>query len=1001
MFPEIEARPDFPSFEEETLRFWREHTIFAKSMAKNEGNERFVFFEGPPTANGKPGIHHILARSFKDLYPRFQTMNGKYCLRKAGWDTHGLPVELEVEKQLGFSGKKDIEEYGIAKFNEKCRESVFTYLEEWQKLTERMGFWLDMDDPYVTMDNEYIASCWWILKQLFEKELLYEDYKVVPYCPRCGTPLSSHEVAQGYEDVEDPSVYVSFRLTKESTERLHTFVDHDFDTAKPVSFLAWTTTPWTLPGNVALAINESFTYTLFRDDATNEYLVLAADALTRAEHALPTEGHDVTPVGEVSGRDLVGLSYEPLFDAAPQNEASHQIVAADFVTLDDGTGIVHTAVMYGAEDFELGTQVGLPKEHVVNEDGTFKESVTEFAGMFVKDADPLVVKNLEERGLLYAVLPYTHSYPHCWRCSSPLLYYASDTWYVRTTAHKQELIDANQQVNWVPAHLKNGRMGSWLDGMLDWALSRNRYWATPLPLWRCDDCSHVTCVGGVEDLRDRLAEGSTVPDDLHRPYIDEVKLSCDQCEGTMTRIDHVIDVWFDSGAMPAAQWGYPHAEGSADQFAQYMPADFIAEAMDQTRGWFYTLLAANKLTFDQHPYKNVITLGLVLDEKGKKMSKSVGNVVDPWEVMETVGVDATRWYFYTVTTPGNEYRFSVDQVRDVVRRFFLTLWNTQKFFIAAASRDGWEPQSVDTASRTALDRWMRSRLHSTVQQVTAALEHYDAFTAGRTIEALIQDFSVWYIRRSRDRVAPDADGTDAASFYATAYETLLTTSTLMAPMAPFLAERVYQNLTAARDDLPESVHLAAWPAVDSDAIDETLEEHMSLVRDIVEKGHAARKDAGIKVRQPLASVTITQAGPRGFDTDGELHQLIMAELNVKAVSFDTGGSDDPVVLDTELTEALREEGAARDLIRDIQVLRKKTGLTPTDHIQVYAPSWPAAFEEQILATTRATSLHEGDELRIELTPPTESNGKTDVSQGDAQPGSAKGDLSSEASTKEE
>ena len=947
------------------MRFWKKREIFEETLKTQTRKTRktFVFYEGPPTANGKPGIHHVLARAFKDLFPRYKTMQGFYCERKGGWDTHGLPVELEVEKALGISGKKQIDEYGIAKFNRKCKESVFKYVEDWEKLTERIGFWIDLENPYVTLDNDYIESCWWILKELWKKGLLVKDYKVVPYCPRCGTPLSSHEVAQGYEDVTEPSVYVKFELKDE-----------------PGTFLlAWTTTPWTLPGNVALAVGNDFDYVKIRM-GDEGYLILA-------KNRLPVLDQPYEIVKEFKGKDLVGQEYKPLYDFVKYNEKAHYIVPADFVSLDEGTGIVHTAVMYGEEDFNLGQKVGLPKKHLVRGDGTFIDEAGPFAGMFVKDADPKIIEDLNKRGLLYKKEMTTHAYPFCWRCHSPLLYYAYPTWFIKTTERQQEIIEANEETNWYPDHIKKGRMGNWLETMVDWALSRSRYWGTPLPIWKCQNCGHEICVGSLEELKQLTINNLTIDNlDLHRPFIDEITLKCPECSGKMERVLDVIDTWFDSGAMPVAQWHYPFE--NEKKFEKQFPADFIAEAMDQTRGWFYTLLAESTLLFGKNSYKNVVCSGLVLDEKGQKMSKHIGNIVDPWEVIEKTGADAIRWYFYSSTNIGNDYRFSVDLVEKVNRRFFMIFWNCYKFFVTYARIDGWVP-SKNLKSQTRLpapraqasggqvsnlkllDKWVLSRLNNLIKTTTDSLDDYDAFAATRAIEEfVVNDFSTWYIRRSRDRIGSTApDGSDKFICYQTLYEVLLTLTKLMAPFAPFLAEEMYQNLALSRvrpsrgSDPIQSVHLEGWPKIESNRIDEDLEGEMKAVREIVEKGHAARKDVGIKVRQPLACANV-KCQMSNVKLGEDLTQLIKDELNVKEVEFTEGKRDLEVELDTALTPELRAEGEARDLVREIQKLRKKVGCELSDKIVVEAPSWPKEFEDYIKQKTLATEIKKGPELKV-------------------------------------
>lgn len=941
MFKEIEAKPNFPKLEEAILNFWKKGKIFEKSLKKNEGKKPFVFYEGPPTANGRPGIHHVLARAFKDLYPRYHTMKGEYCLRKGGWDTHGLPVELEVEKELSLSGKKQIEKYGIEKFNAKCKESVFRYVKEWEALTERMGFWIDMANPYVTLDNEYIESCWWILKQFYEKGLLVKDYKVVPYCPRCGTPLSSHEVAQGYEDVEDPSIYVKFKLKD----------------AENTYLLAWTTTPWTLPGNVALAVDKKFRYVKVKHN--DSFLILEENSARRLGFKVPGAASD----GRLYiGEELVGWEYEPLFAASPKNDKSHKVYAADFVSKDEGTGIVHTAVMYGEDDFRLGVQVGLPKEHTVNEEGRFKEQVKEFKGMFVKEADPKIIQNLKDRKLLFKEERYRHSYPFCWRCHGPLLYYAYDTWFVKTTAKKQELLLENEKVNWVPEHVKKGRMGNWLETLIDWALSRKRYWGTPLNIWLCCGCKHIECLTNREEIK-KL--GGKIPQDLHRPFIDEVVLICPSCGEEMKREEDVIDVWFDSGAMPVAQWRYPTVRGSKEKFLNQFPADFISEAMDQTRGWFFTLLAVNTLLFDKAPYKNVVSLGLVLDEHGKKMSKHIGNVISPWEVIEKTGIDAIRWYFFSSTSAGNEYRFGIKAVEEVVRRFFLILWNCYKFLLTYANLDGWQPEKevrlpkanylqTNFESLPVLDRWILSELNSLISEVRNHLDNYDAFKATRRLEDFALDFSTWYIRRSRDRVGPAVqESQDKKNFYETSFYVLAELCKLLAPFTPFLSDYLFKSLTGEK-----SVHLKDFPETTPAFEHPQLRENMKKAREIVEKARALRKRASIKVRQPLETLWV-----KGTALRENIVEQIKEEVNVKEVIF-TEDLAEAVILETKITPELKAEGEARELVRQIQNLRKEAACKLDEEVVVVATGWPKEFEEYIKRKTLAARLELGKKLVI-------------------------------------
>lgn len=959
----IEAVPDFPKLEEDVLSFWEKENIFKKSLKLHEGKKPFVFFEGPPTANGRPGIHHVLARSFKDLYPRFKTMCGHYCERRGGWDTHGLPVEIEVEKSLKISGKKQIEQYGIAEFNQKCKESVLRYVNDWERLTKRMGFWIDLEHPYLTMSNEFIESVWWVLKKFFTEGLLTKDYKVVPYCPRCGTSLSSHELAQGYADVEDTSVYVKFQIKGQEK----TFL------------LAWTTTPWTLPGNVALAVNPEADYV---------YVKTGEETLILAEAMLSVLGETKYEVlRKVKGEDLVNLDYEPLYQFIKYDQKAYYVVPADFVSLDDGTGIVHTAVMYGEDDFILGNKLGLPKKHIVDSEGKFIAEAGQFAGKFVKDADREIISDLNTRGLLFKEEKITHSYPFCWRCHGPLLYYAQSSWYVLTTKQKEKLIAENISTNWTPNHLKAGRMGNWLETLIDWNLSRNRYWGTPLPVWECPKCGKTHCVGSLEELKS-LAD----PDDwqafeekgkdLHRPWVDRVKIKCPDCGSWINRVSEVIDVWFDSGSMPFAQWHYPFEnqdkvrsfdelrisstdnsssaeESSLTKFKAHFPADFISEAIDQTRGWFYSLLAVNTLSFGQNAYKNVVCTGFVLDEKGKKMSKHIGNVLDPWEIIGKTGIDVVRWYFYGVTTPGNDYRLGIKNLEEVRRRFLLILWNIFKFTAEYAQTDklgGELTEKIEGENLTILDRWVLSKLNRLVENVTTNLENYDAFTATGQIEAFVSDLSTWYLRRSRSRVGPTSKNTkDKEAFYRTMVTVLLTLSKVIAPFIPFFAETLYQKLRQEFNliDLKESVHLEDWPESTEEYLDETLEKKMELVRKVSEKGHAARKESGIKVRQPLGKFSIFNFQ---FSMEDNLKQLIKEELNVKEVVVNSGSEEMKVEFDTKLTPELKAEGEARELIRSIQELRKEKGCKLDDRISIEAPVWPEAFTQLIKDETLAEEI---------------------------------------------
>ncbi len=875
MFNPVSPRPDFKLLEESTLKFWKERDIFHKSMDSRKGKPRYVFYEGPPTANGRPGVHHVLARVFKDIFPRYKAMTGHYVLRRGGWDTHGLPVELEVEKRLGFSGKKQIEAYGIAAFNALCKKSAFDYIQDWEKLTDRIAFWVDLETAYVTYTNEYIESVWWILKQLWDKELLYQGFKVVPYCPRCGTPLSDHEVALGYaENTVDPSVFVRFPLRDEPG----------------TSFLAWTTTPWTLPANVALAVHPNVTYVKIErrvgENGDKEYLILAKDLL---EKVMRDDTYKV--VHEYKGSDLRGKHYRPLFTFMPPDRDAHYVVLGDFVTTEDGTGVVHQAPAFGADDMKMANDFDLPVLMTIDPEGKFVDQVTAYRGQFFKDADPHITRDLQDRGLLYREETYTHTYPFCWRCSTPLLYYARTTWYIETTRFKERLNALNQTIHWYPDHIRNGRFGNWLENNVDWALGRERYWGTPLPVW-VDEDGDTLCVSSVAELS-KLAGRDLSQLDLHRPFVDEITFPNPKTGKAMRRVPELIDVWFDSGAMPVAQWHYPfeHKAEFEDQF----PADYICEAVDQTRGWFYSLHAISTMLFDSVAYKNVACLGLILDGQGQKMSKSKGNIANPWEVLNTHGADALRWYLYTATPPGQERRFSVDLVGEVVRSFMLTLWNTYSFFVTYAHLDNWKPgtegtqgtggvPSVPQSSLSSLDRWVLSELHTLVRDVTIAYENYDVIGATRPLEKFVDDLSNWYLRRSRRRFWKSGDSADKRAAYATLYECLTTVAKLLAPAMPFLADELYRNLVvSANPAAPESAHLADWPSCDATRIDERLNAEMRLTMKLASLGHAARNKANRKVRQPLAEAAFAVGSADERRALENYADLIADELNVKSV----------------------------------------------------------------------------------------------------------------------
>ncbi len=996
-FREVSARVDFPALDARVLSFWKEHRIFEKSLEGRDDAPVYVFYEGPPTANGRPGAHHVISRIFKDLFPRYKTMRGYRVPRKGGWDTHGLPVELEVERRLGIDGKQQIEDYGVAEFNQLCRESVTAYLEEWNRFTERIGFWVDLGDAYYTFDNEYIETVWWLLRQIWDKGLLYQGDKVVPYCPRCGTAISSHEVAQGYKNVTEDSIYVRFPLKPEAAATLGA------PAGAPVSLAVWTTTPWTLISNVAAAVRPDVAYALV--ESRGERFVLARELVEKVL------GKKTVVERELPGSELLGLEYEPPFDFMEPDKRAHFVIGGDFVTTTDGTGIVHMAPAFGEDDMRVGLENDLPVVNAVDTEGRFVAEVTPWAGVFVKDADPAIIADLKARGLLLGVEPYEHSYPFCWRCDTALLYYAKATWYIRTTAIKDELIKANDDVIWHPEHIKTGRFGEWLAGNVDWALGRDRYWGTPLPVWRCEE-GHTHCVGSIAELREMAAR--PLPDDLelHRPYVDDVLLTCPDCGREMHRVDEVIDAWFDSGSMPFAQWHYPFEH--EDTFAERFPADFICEAIDQTRGWFYSLLAVNTLVRDSTPYKNVLCLGHIVDADGRKMSKSVGNVIDPWEILDTRGADPLRWWMFSQGSPWTPTRVSFEVIDTAMRDSLLTLWNTWSFFTTYASLNDFDP--ADPAiprplDRSVLDRWMLSRLYATVATVTASLDGYEPFPAASAIAELIDDVSNWYVRRSRRRfwrTDPGADPADSLGAQATLYETLVTVARLLAPMCPFLADRMWRDLTLAAEE--DSVHLADWPQQQPDAVDDGLEAGMGLARRLSSLGRAARSEAEIKVRQPLARALVylppnSPSLPAGIVEDelnvdvvesiGELGDVLAYELvpNFKllgprlgsrvqqlraamasvdgaaaaadladgrpvVVALDDGSVElsgdevelrvraqsgfavsrdgaEVVALDLTLNDDLRRRGLAREVIRHVQDLRKASGLQVSDWIHLH------------------------------------------------------------------
>ena len=983
MYEKVNVNSDSIAREKEVLKFWKENDVFRKSLALRADAPVFTFYDGPPTANGKPHIGHVITRVIKDLIPRYRTMKGYYVPRKAGWDTHGLPVEIEVEKQLGISGKEQIEQYGIEPFLEKCKQSVWKYKQMWEDFSDTVGFWADMDDPYVTYHNSYIESEWWAFKQIFERGLLYKGFKVVPYCPRCGTPLSSHEVAQGYKDVKERSAFVKFRMKGEDAW-----------------ILAWTTTPWTLPSNVALCVNPDASYARVQYRGEIYYM---------AEQLVPAVlGEEAQVLETFPGRSLEYREYEPLFDLVHPAKKGWYVTCNDYVTLGDGTGVVHIAPAFGEDDAKVGRAYDLPFVQLVNNRGEMTEQ-TPWAGAFCKDADPLILDALEKRGQLFSAPVFEHSYPHCWRCDMPLIYYARESWFVDMSAVKDQLVANNNTVNWMPESIGKGRFGDWLENIQDWAISRNRYWGCPLPIWECA-CGHQHAVGSIAELRE-LA-GGACPDelDLHRPYVDRVTFPCPKCGGEMRRVPEVVDCWFDSGSMPFAQHHYPFE--NQDLFKQQFPAAFISEAVDQTRGWFYSLIAISTLLFGKAPYENVLVLGHVLDEDGQKMSKSKGNAVDPAEALATYGADAIRWYFCNNSAPWLPNRFSPRAVTEGQRKFLATLYNTYAFYVLYAEIDQFDPtqHTLDAAHLTVMDRWLLSRLHTLIREVDGHLEHYRITETTRALDSFVDELSNWYVRRSRERFWGTEMTEDKAAAYMTLYTALVTLAKLAAPVVPFISEQIYRNLVCSVDAAaPISVHLCDYPQADARWIDPELEQGMAGVLQVATLGRAARNAASVKNRQPLRAVYVKSDTPLG-----ELFQkIVLDELNIKtytqvtdtsrftAYTFkpqlkivgqkygkqvgairqalaeldggaayaelqQTGGvtlqlPDGPVTLSEEellidassaagyavqedrgvtvalditLDDALIEEGFVRELVSKLQTMRKDAGFEVTDHIAV-------------------------------------------------------------------
>ena len=888
----LSAQIDLPVMEAGILDFWSQNQIFEKSVTNRNGAPRWSFYEGPPTANGMPGTHHIEARVFKDLFPRFQTMKGKQVIRKAGWDCHGLPVEIAVEKELGFTGKADIEKFGVAAFNDKCRESVQRHVNEFTAMTKRMGFWVDFDDAYWTMSPSYIESVWWSLQQIWQKGLLVQDHRVAPYCPRCGTGLSDHELAQGYETIQDPSVFVRFPATSGKLAELK------------ATLLVWTTTPWTLVANTAVAVNPKVTYQVIevvRDEKT-ERLVVAADLAT-------VLGDDGKVIATFKGSELEHTKYARPFDFIEIND-SHYVVLADYVTVEDGTGLVHQSPAFGADDLEVCRKYNLPVINPISPDGHFLKELPLVGGVFFKEADKALIKDLKARGLMFRSLQFEHSYPHCWRCHTALMYYAQPSWYIKTTEIKKELLRENSKTDWHPETIKTGRFGDWLNNNIDWAVSRNRYWGTPLPIWRCEN-KHEICVGSLAELG-KLAGKELSTLDPHRPFVDDINFACNECSALMTRIPEVIDCWYDSGAMPFAQWGYPHKQDSVAQFKAAYPADFICEAIDQTRGWFYTLMTIGTLVFDKSSYKTVLCLGHILDKDGRKMSKHLGNVLEPMPLMNQHGADAVRWYMLAAGSPWSARRVGHDAISDVVRKTLLTYWNTISFFTLYANAADFKVSTVPK-DLTLMDRWILSELNKLIQSVDTALESFDSQGAGTVIAAFIDDLSNWYVRRSRRRFW---DGDPVA--LNTLYFCLKNLTLLLAPMVPFISEHVWQSLIrVAEGEQIESVHLANFPIADKSSFDEKLSNAVALSRRLVELGRAARSESGVKIRQPLSRALVSATGWEAMSQEIKIH--IAEELNIlKVDGIQVAGTD---LVDISVKANFRTLGTKFGA--DVQVIAKQ------------------------------------------------------------------------------
>lgn len=928
---------EFVQEEEEILDFWEKNDIFQKSLNKRQGATPFVFYEGPPTANGRPGIHHVLARSFKDLVCRYKTMRGFLVERKAGWDTHGLPVELEVEKELKFKNKSDIKNYGIEKFNEKAKASVWHYKKEWEELTKRMGFWIDMKHPYVTFSPDYIESVWWLLKQAAKKNLIAETYRVLPYCPRCGTPLSSHEVALGYKNVRDPSLYLKFEVLHPRSPILRQFTDGSRNKRLKVYLLVWTTTPWTLPANVAVAVHPDLEYKIWQ--VGDEILISFTSPPSK-------EGAAIKKVGEIKGKDLVGEEYQPLYRYLPfQGKNIYKVVPADFISLEEGTGLVHIAPAFGEDDYKLKEKLNLPFIQNVGENGCFLEDPSGLEGIkgkFFKDADPLIFTDLEKRGLLYKgdLKGTVHDYPFCWRCGTPLLYYAQKAWVIKMSTLRKELLKNNSKINWIPSHIKNGRFGQWLREVRDWTISRRRYWGTPLPIWKCPQCGHYEVIGSLEELREKAVDPSLVPPrnkkgeiDLHRPYIDKIKIKCPRCGAEMSRVEEVLDCWFDSGSMPYAQWHWPFAQTTDRELPVQdlikmipFPADFICEAVDQTRGWFYTLLAISTILGVGPAYKNVISLGLILDKNGEKMSKSKGNIISPSEVIKKYGVDSLRWYFYTMNAPGEEKRFSEKDLVTSQRRFLNTIWNILLFYKTYAFK-----KEGRYSSLSLLDKWILAQLEETKEKVTSFLDKYSIQMAGRTLGDFVDNLSRWYLRRSRRIFQKREDEEQWKTSSLVLRNVLRELSLLLAPFCPFFSEMSWREVRKEKDS--SSVHLMDWPILNKEYQNKKILGEMDEIREIAAQALKLRQEHKVKVRQPLSQLKIKKEDIKTAGRKQELLALLKAEVNVKKVVFSPNLSTE-VELDFKLTPALKAEGIIRELVRRIQEERKKQKLIPQDKINI-------------------------------------------------------------------